>query len=88
MIKKTNPLLRGVLQNSAAYIKGDYLLIDTENSQFRSLVNGTNPIYRNSIRNAALEVLGKTYKLGPYKKTAESQDPLSAFAAKLKELEN
>ncbi len=88
LIKKNNPLLRGVLQNSAAYIKGDYLLIDTENSQFRSLVNGSNPVYRNSIRNAALEVLGKTYKLGPYKKTAESHDPLSAFAAKLKELEN
>ena len=88
LIKKSNPLLRGVLQDSKAYIKGDYLLIDTTNSQFRSLVNGDNPVYRNSIRNAALEVLGKTYKLGPYKKTAESSDPLSAFAAMLKELEN
>ncbi|MBQ6714717.1 MAG: DNA polymerase III subunit gamma/tau [Clostridia bacterium] len=88
LIKKSNPLLRGVLQDSKAYIQGDYLLIDTENSQFRSLVNGTNPVYRNSIRNAALEVLGKTYKLGPYKKAAESHDPLASFAAKLKELEN
>ncbi len=89
IIKKTCPLIAGVLQGSRAYISGAYLLIDTENSQFRSLVNGSNPIYRNSIRNAAEQVLGKVYKLGPYKKAAtEAEDPLAAFAAKLKELEN
>jgi DNA polymerase-3 subunit gamma/tau len=88
IIKKTCPLIAGVLQGSKAYISGDYLLIDTENSQFRSLVNGSNPIYRNSIRNAAEQVLGKVYKLGPYKKApTESEDPLASFAAKLKELE-
>lgn len=88
-VKKTCPLIAGVLQGSRAYISGAYLLIDTENSQFRSLVNGSNPIYRNSIRNAAEQVLGKVYKLGPYKKAAaETEDPLAAFAAKLKELEN
>ncbi len=89
IIKKTCPLIAGVLQGSRAYISGAYLLIDTENSQFRSLVNGSNPIYRNSIRNAAEQVLGKVYKLGPYKKAASvTEDPLAAFAAKLKELEN
>ena len=88
IIEKTCPLIAGVLQGSKAYISGDYLLIDTENSQFRSLVNGSNPIYRNSIRNAAEQVLGKVYKLGPYKKApTESEDPLASFAAKLKELE-
>ena len=88
IIKKTCPLIAGVLQGSKAYISGDYLLIDTENSQFRSLVNGSNPIYRNSIRNAAEQVLGKVYKLGPYKKApTESEDPLASFTAKLKELE-
>ncbi len=83
------PLFAGVLKGSKAYIKGDYLLIDAPNSQFRSMINGNNGIYKDSIRKAALEVLGKTYKLGPYsapKKTEES-DPLSAFADKLKNFE-
>ncbi|MBQ8203884.1 MAG: DNA polymerase III subunit gamma/tau [Clostridia bacterium] len=87
ILRKTCPLIAGVLQGSKAYIKGDYLLIDSKNSQFRSLVN--NATYRNSIRNAAEQVLGSVYKLGPYRKApSESEDPLASFAAKLKELEN
>lgn len=79
----------GVLSDSKAYIKGDYLLIDAPNEQFRSLVNGTNPIYKNSIRASAQEVLGVTYKLGPYKKPTVSTDgdPLLAVAEKLKKFE-
>ena len=90
ILKKTCPLIAGVLQGSSAYIEGDRLLIDTDNSQFRSLFNSGNPTFRDSIRNAANEVLGVTYKLGPYRKKAEieSTDPLASFAAKLKELEN
>ncbi len=90
ILKKTCPLIAGVLQGSAAYIEGDRLLIDTDNSQFRSLFNSSNPTFRDSIRNAANEVLGVTYKLGPYRKKVENEgiDPLASFAAKLKELEN
>lgn len=89
ILRKTCPIIAGVLQGSNAYISGDRLLIDTQNSQFRSLFNGGNPLYRNSIRKAAEQVLGQTYKLGPYRKPAvdTSEDPLAAFAQKLKELE-
>ena len=89
ILRKTCPLIAGVLQGSGAYISGDRLLIDTQNSQFRSMFNGSNPIYRNSIRKAAEQVLGQTYKLGPYRKPVAdvSEDPLAAFAQKLKELE-
>ncbi len=83
------PLIAGVLKGSKAYIKGDYLLIDAPNSQFRSMINNPSATYKDSIRKAALTVLGKTYKLGPYsapKKTAES-DPLAAFADRLKNFE-
>ena len=83
------PLIAGVLKGSKAYIKGDYLLIDAPNSQFRSMINNPNASYKDSIRKAAQTVLGKTYKLGPYsapKKTAES-DPLAAFADRLKNFE-
>ena len=91
VLKITCPIIAGVLQGSSAYLTEDRLLIDTQNSQFRSLVNGADSRYRDAIRNAALKVLGKNYKLGPYNKasteTAIEQDPLAAFAQKLKELE-
>ena len=89
LIKQKSPIMGGVLNDSKAYIKGDYLLIDAPNEQFRSLVNGTNPTYKNSIRASAQEVLGVTYKLGPYKKptVSEATDPLLAVAEKLKKFE-
>ncbi|MCQ2440534.1 MAG: DNA polymerase III subunit gamma/tau [Clostridia bacterium] len=88
VLKKSCPLIAGVLQGSSAYIKGNYLLIDTDNGQFKTMVNGNNPTYRNAIRNAAKEILGVEYKLGPYKKAEnEIKDPLAAFAQKLKNLE-
>ena len=91
ILRTTCPLIAGVLQDSTAYISGDYLLIDSNNSQFRDLVSGKNPIYKESIRKAAENVLGKSYKLGPYHKKQpqnETTDPLQAFAQKLKQLEN
>ena len=91
ILRKTCPIIAGVLGDSKAYIEGDRLLIDTNNSQFKTLVNGNNPVYRDNIRKAAQSVLGKVYKLGPYHaKPAEAEDvdPLQSFAAKLKQLEN
>ncbi len=89
LIKQKNPIMGGVLNGSKAYVKGEYLLIDAPNEQFRSLVNGGSPVYKNSIRSAAQEVLGKTYKLGPYKPSlaASQSDPLLAVAEKLKKFE-
>ncbi len=91
LLRKTCPIIAGVLQGSSAYIEGDRLLIDTNNSQFRTLVNGNNSVYRDSIRKAAHTVLGRVYKLGPYHAktdSAKSDDPLKSFAEKLKQLEN
>ncbi|MBR3969148.1 MAG: DNA polymerase III subunit gamma/tau [Clostridia bacterium] len=91
ILRKTCPIIAGVLGDSKAYIQGDRLLIDTNNSQFRTLVNGNNAVYRDSIRKAAQTVLGQVYKLGPYHaKQAEEKtdDPLLGFAQKLKQLEN
>ncbi|MBQ5910914.1 MAG: DNA polymerase III subunit gamma/tau [Clostridia bacterium] len=87
ILSKTAPLMHGVLNGSKAYINGPYLLIDAPNTGFKSLVNGENPVHREAIRRAAEQVLGQTYKLGPYKpKSAEEDnDPLRAFANKLKQ---
>ncbi len=83
------PLIAGVLKDSKAYVKGAYLLIDAPNTQFRSLINSGNAYYKDSIRKAAFSVLGETYKLGPYTKPSQKseEDPLSAFAEKLKNFE-
>lgn len=90
VLRKTCPIIAGVLQDSKAYIEDDRLLIDANNSQFRTLVNGNNSVYRDNIRKAAESVLGKVYKLGPYhakKVESEPSDPLQSFAEKLKQLE-
>ncbi|MBO5358673.1 MAG: DNA polymerase III subunit gamma/tau [Clostridia bacterium] len=89
ILTKTCPLIAGVLKDSKAYIKGEYLLIDAPNSQFKTLINQSNGIYKENIRTAAQRVLGATYKLGPYKKptAAAESDPLAALADKLKALE-
>ncbi len=88
ILKTKAPLMAGVLNGSAAYIKGEYLLIDAPNEQFRSMIKGT-ASYKDQIRNAAAQVLGVSYKLGPYTKAAEenNDDPLLKLAGKLKNLE-
>ncbi|MBQ6884132.1 MAG: DNA polymerase III subunit gamma/tau [Clostridia bacterium] len=91
VLRQTCPLIAGVLQDSSAYIEGDRLLIDTDNSQFKELVNSKNSVYRDSIRKAAQSILGKVYKLGPYHKKdvkTDTTDPLQDLAQKLKQLEN
>ncbi len=89
ILKTSCPLIAGVLKDSAAYIKGQYLLIDAPNTQFRSLINSGNSTYKDSIRKAAQTVLGVTYKLGPYTaaKPKAEEDPLVALADKLKNFE-
>ena len=79
-----------MLNDSRAFIKGQYLLIDAPNSQFRSLINSGNSYYKDSIRKAAFKVLGQTYKLGPYttpKSNTTEDDPLKAIAERLKNFE-
>ena len=86
ILQQTSPPIAGVLTNSAAYINGAYLLIDAPNPMFKNMVNGANSAYREAIRRAAEQVLGATYKLGPYKPPTQPDetDPLKAFAEKIK----
>ncbi|MBQ7725609.1 MAG: hypothetical protein IJT66_00525, partial [Clostridia bacterium] len=91
ILQTTCPLIAGVLQDSEAYFKGAYLLIDSKNDQFRSLINSGNAYYRDSIRKAAQSVWGVTYKLGPYtaaQPSAAKVDPLLTVAERLKQANN
>ncbi len=89
VLSTTCPAIHGVLNGSKAYIKGDYLLIDAPNSMFRSFINKDTGNYKNYIRKAAEEILGRTYKLGPYtpSKVEDQTDELAILAEKLKNLE-
>ena len=87
-LSKTAPLLAAVLRGSKAYVNGEILLIDSENDQFFSLMRSDDPIYRTQIRNAVNAVVGRTFRLGPYKKPqAAAADPLQNIINKLKSLE-
>lgn len=67
---------------STAYVSGDYVLIDAPSPTALELLR--RPTQRDKMRDAIKQVTGRTYKLGPYKKTqAEQQteqDPLKALA--------
>lgn len=85
---KKYPLLAAYLNVSAAYVQGDFLLIECENTQFSDLIRQAT--YRDALRAAAETVLGRQYKLGPYrKKEAEgsSKDPLDEIMQKLENFE-
>ena len=92
IIKKTCPLIGGVLADSKAYIGGGRLLIDSSlDDQFRDLIN-SDASYRDCIRKAAYQVLGVSYNLGPYRPARKhkeiSDDPLVSFAKSLEEEKN
>ena len=82
------PIAIGILGGSKAYIDGSFLLIDAPNPMFRTMMN-SNEIMRESIKRAAMQILGKSYRLGPYKKkpSSASDDMLAVVANKLKEIE-
>jgi DNA polymerase-3 subunit gamma/tau len=89
ILSKSAPLIHGVLNGSRAFISGDFLLIDAPNTGFRDLINSGTSIHREAIRKAATQVLGRTYKLGPYKpvETNSEKDPLKALAEKIKQFD-
>ena len=83
-LMKKNPLMASVLKGSTAYLRGDVLLIDSRNAQFLDLIReGTKN--RRDIREAAMTVTGRQYRLGPYKKDepAAQADPFAAFVSRL-----
>ena len=89
-LQSSNPLIYAVLAGSTAYIRGEYLLIDAQNQQFRELVK-EGKRHRDSIRIAVRQVTGKLYGLGPYnreeQKKAAAADPLKQLISENKDNE-
>ncbi len=85
LLSASCPLLIGYLGGSKAYIRGDFLLIDCKNEQFLKLM-GHN-LYKDHIRNAAHEITGRQFKLGPYKADGNDSksDLLGVITGRLRE---
>lgn len=84
-LKSVSRSIAAAFAGSTAYESGNYLLIDTNNELAFDLLrqNGR----RTEIKQTLLELTGKNYSLGPYKrstpKKVEKTDPLNALVQSL-----
>lgn len=86
-LKEYSRVVAASFTGSTAYVSGDYVLIDAPSPTAFELLR--RPTQRDKMRDAIKQVTGRTYKLGPYKKTGssaensnepEKPDPLKALA--------
>lgn len=87
MLSFACPPLYGVLQGSTATFRGNYVLIETDNEMFKSLVtrDGNKSILVDTIKG----VTGRVCRIGIKKKPAvadKAEDPLSEFIRSSREL--
>ncbi len=69
VLKTHSITMATAFKNTKAYISGDYILIDSDNElTFKRLKQ---PEERERMRKAVLEVTGRVYRLGPYKKSGK-----------------
>jgi len=85
-LRKTNPPLSGILDGSAAYIRGDFVLIKSENPALGAFIRQN--IHANSLIEAIFTTTDRKVRLGLYKAqpSAPSKDPLELLAERAKEL--
>lgn len=67
-ILRTNPALWGILNNSEAYINGDYVLIKSDNPTLSEFIKKDGN--SRTVKEAVLRVTGKRYRLGLTKSAA------------------
>lgn len=83
----TDKPLLGILGNSSAYIRGEFMLIKCDNPIFSQFIRQGN--HANAIKTAIFEVTGKKYRLGIYKgeeTAAKANDPLADLVSKINNL--
>ena len=80
ILAESCPPLYGVLQGSAASMRGDLVLIQTDNALFRTLV--TRDGNKQLLMEAVMRVTGQKCRIGLKKATPSTEvvdDPLAAF---------
>ena len=80
-LKSVSRSIAAAFAGSTAYESGNYLLIDTNNELAFDLLrqNGR----RTEIKQTLLELTGKNYSLGPYKRSTPKTDPLNSLVQSL-----
>lgn len=85
-LKQYSHTIAAAFRGTAAYVSGNYVLIDAANDlAFRLLRESSQ---RDSMRRAIQQVTGKMYKLGPYcpaEKQEQEKDPLQIMAERAQE---
>ena len=81
-----SPSLASFLDNSTAYVSGDFVLIDAPNSMAFELLRKS-PQQKDRMRDAIRQITGRVYRLGPYKReenapVRQAEDPLNELMAK------
>lgn len=80
----TDKPLTGILINSSAYIRNDFVLIKCDNPVFSQFIRQSN--HSTEIKKAIYEVMGRKYRLGIYKSAdgaAKQNDPLADLINKI-----
>jgi len=86
-LRRGNPPLSGILDGSAAYIRGDFVLIKSENPALSSFIRQN--VHAASLKEAIFAVTDRKVRLGLYKaekSEAAPKDPLELLAERAKEL--
>lgn len=85
-MKSISKSISAAFIGSTAYESGSYLLIEAANDMAFDLLRHSSR--RQEIRNVILDVTGKVYKLGPYKRPGQEQekaDPMQQFRQTLQD---
>lgn len=85
-MKSISKSISAAFIGSTAYESGSYLLIEAANDMAFDLLRHSSR--RQEIRNVILDVTGKVYKLGPYKRPGQEQekaDPMQQFKQTLQD---
>jgi len=87
-LRQSNPPLSGILDGSAAYIRGDFLLIKSDNPALGAFIRQN--VHAASLKEAVFDTTDRKVRLGLYKGDdkpgAPPKDPLELLAERAKEL--
>ena len=81
IIKSLSPSAGAAFTGSTAYVSGGYVLIDAPKQLALTLLR--QPNQRDNIRQAIKQIMGRSYRLGPYRKPEHKEkedDPLALLA--------
>jgi len=85
-IKEYSRATASAFTNSAAYISGEYMLIEGSDLAFELLRKGSN---KDKVREAIFSVTGRNYRLGPYKnvktEAKAEEDPIDMLVKRAKD---